>query len=189
MLPALPALADRRRGDATPADAYLLALGEGAPVVAAAARAAAEPAPEPEALVAAVAVGEEIERRLAAVLAPVTGPWLQEGTAALIGAAAAVARVTGAGPKITAQALAIAATQCSGFEDHPPDVCRRLAGARAAEIAVESAALAALGFTGPPAALEGRRGVFALLTGSAEPPATLLEGLGETWSAPAAVLS
>ena len=95
VLPALPALADRRRGDATPADAYLLALGEGAPVVAAAARAAAEPAPEPEALVAAVAVGEEIERRLAAVLAPVTGPWLQEGTAALIGAAAAVARVDG----------------------------------------------------------------------------------------------
>ena len=188
-LPALPALADRRRGDGTPADAYLLALGERSPVVAAAARAAVEPDPAPDALVAAVAVGEEIERRLAAALAPVTGPWLREGTAALIGAAAAVARVTGAGPAVAAQALAIAATQCSGYEDDPPDRCRRLAAARAAELAVEAAALAALGFTGPPAALEGRRGVFALLTGSAEPPAALLDGLGETWGAPAAVLS
>jgi 2-methylcitrate dehydratase PrpD len=111
----------------------------------------------------------------------VTGPWLREGTAALVGAAAAAARVAGAGPATTAQALAIAATQCSGFEDRPLERCRRLAGARAAELAVEAAALATLGFTGPPAALEGRRGLFALLSGSAEPPAALLNGLGEAW--------
>ena len=80
---------------------------------------------------------------------------------------------------MTAQALSIAATQCFGFADDPPERCRRLAGARAAELAVEAVELASLGFTGPPAALEGRRGVFALLTGSVEPPGDLLDGLAQ----------
>jgi 2-methylcitrate dehydratase PrpD len=68
------ALADRRCDDGVaygaPAAAYLLALGEGAPVVAAAALASVDGGVPVGELAAAVAVGEEIERRLAAALAP-----------------------------------------------------------------------------------------------------------------------
>jgi 2-methylcitrate dehydratase PrpD len=131
-----------------------------------------------------VAVGHEVRRRLAEALAPVIGPWLPEATAGLVGAAAAAARASGADAATTATALGIAATQCTGFADEPHDRCRALAAAHAAEVAAEAAELAVLGFTAPAAALEGRRGLFALLTGSAQPPASLLDGLGERWGAP-----
>ena len=112
------------------------------------------------------------------------GPWLREGTAGAGGRRGAPPRAPPAPTRPRPRsALAIAATQCAGYADEPSERCRRLAAAHAAELAVEAAALAGLGFTGPPAALEGRRGVFALLTGTAEPPAELLAGLGDTWGA------
>ena len=173
-MPEAEALAGRALEGGTPAQAYLRALREDVPAVVAAARTVGG-----DDIAAAVAVGFEIERRLADALAPVIGPWLREGTAGLVGAPAAAARARGLEAPALAQALSIAATQCFGVADEPPERCRRLAGARAAELAVEAVELASLGFTGPPAALEGRRGVFALLTGEAAPPGELLDGLAQ----------
>jgi 2-methylcitrate dehydratase PrpD len=181
----LTAIGGVAAGDAgAPASAYRLAAASGSGVAAAALAVVDRDAPVGE-LAAAVAVGQEVRRRLEAALAQVIGPWLPEATAGLVGAAAAAARASGADAATTATALAIAATQCTGFADEPGDRCRALAAAHAAEVAVEAAELAGLGFTGPAAALEGRRGMFALLTGAASPPAGLLDGLGERWGAPA----
>ena len=173
-VPDADALAGRRLDGDAPSAAYLRTLREDVAAVVAAARTVGG-----DDAGAAVAIGFEVERRMAAALEPVIGPWLREGTAGLLGATAAAARARGLATAVTAQALSIAATQCFGFADDPPERCRRLAGARAAELAVEAVELASLGFTGPPAALEGRRGVFALLTGSVEPPGDLLDGLAQ----------
>jgi 2-methylcitrate dehydratase PrpD len=132
-----------------------------------------------------IAVGEELARRLEAALAPVAEVWLPEGGAALVGAAAGVSRALGGSPGEAARAIGIAATQCAGFRDVPEERCRALAGAKAAADAVEAALLAREGFTAPATALEGRRGFFALVLGG-PPPGALLDGLGRTWSLPAA---
>jgi 2-methylcitrate dehydratase PrpD len=173
-VPEAEALSGRGLDYGTPAAAYLRALREDVAAVVAAARTVGG-----EDVAAAVTAGFAVELRMAEALEPVIGPWLREGTAGLLGATAAAARARGLDTAATAQAFSIAATQCFGYADEPPARCRRLAGARAAELAVEAAELASLGFTGPPAALEGRRGLFALLTGESSPPDELLDGLAQ----------
>jgi hypothetical protein len=130
----------------------------------------------------AAAVGAEVAARLTAALAPVGEAWLPEGAAARIGAAAGAARAVGAGAATTATAIGVAATQCAGFRDSPELRCRALGGAKAAADAVEAMRLAEAGFTAPAAALEGRRGVFALLLGEPGAPGGLLARLGDAWT-------
>ncbi len=154
-------------------------------VVASAVLALVDPAAAGDDVGAGLAVGEEVARRLEAALAPVADAWLPEGGAALVGAAAGVSRALGGSPGEAARAIGISATQCAGFRDVPEERCRALAGAKAAADAVEAALLAREGFTAPAATLEGRRGLFALVLRGPQPGA-LLEGLGRSWSLPAA---
>jgi len=168
----------RRAFVAATALASVDAMREDAAIIGAA-LAAAEIAPyDDRAPAEAIAVGREVAARMRGAI-EFDAPWDVEAIADRIGAAAGAARLFGLDAGQARHALGLAATQAAGLGVAEPVSAGYLTRGKAAFDAVEGAALARAGFTSAPAALEGRRGLIALMAhGSAE---ALIQGLGTHW--------
>lgn len=109
--------------------------------------------------------------------------WHNTGTCGPFGAAIAAASVMSLFPERTAHALALAGTQASGFwqtRHEPASMAKQLHTARAAHAGLLGAKLAAEGFDGPLAILEGPQGFFAATCPGAD-PAGVLADYGQGW--------
>ncbi|MEW2550030.1 MmgE/PrpD family protein [Streptomyces sp. NPDC047002] len=121
--------------------------------------------PEAAELTAAVAVGREVARAIAAVLGaahPAPG-WSAAGAAGTVGATAAACRLLGLGAAELRHAFGLAATQAAGLAAADPTPAGAVRIGKAAADAVEAAVLARNGFTSSVLPFEGRRGMFALM--------------------------
>lgn len=106
--------------------------------------------------------------------------WHVTGTVGGIGAAVAVVRLRGGSPAELRRAVSLAAGQASGHRQHFGSMAKALNGGNAARVGLVSALLAGEGFSPDPEGLEGRRGMWAVMSDGPE-PGTLSEGLGERW--------
>lgn len=109
--------------------------------------------------------------------------WHNTGTCGPFGAAMAAASVLELSPERSAHALALAGTQASGFwqtRHEPASMAKQLHTARAAHAGLLGARLAAEGFDGPVAILEGPQGFFAATCPGAD-PAGVLADYGPGW--------
>ena len=99
--------------------------------------------------------------------------WHSTATCGPFGAAMAAASLLGLDDDATVHALGNAGTQSSGLWQfiETGAMSKHLHAGRAAEAGVTAAELAALGFTGPPAILEGDKGLFAGACPDADPGA------------------
>lgn len=138
-------------------------------------------------LIAALALGTELAIRIADATTSNRG-WFHTSIAGVFGAALASARLLGLDARRTRHALGIALCQAGGTQQSHVEqaLTKRLQSAFAARDGVTSAELAALGITGPEAALEGPYGLFALFEdGSA---ADTLAGFGTRFRLPQTAL-
>lgn len=101
--------------------------------------------------------------------------WHSTATCGPFGAAMAAADLLGLDNAQTVHALGNAGTQASGLWQfiETGAMSKHLHAGRAAEAGVTAAELAALGFTGPPAILEGAKGLFAGACPDADPGAVM----------------
>lgn len=106
--------------------------------------------------------------------------WHSTATCGPFGAAMAAASLLGLDDGRTVHALGNAGTQSSGLWQFVETgaMSKHLHAGRAAEAGVTAAELAALGFTGPPAILEGARGLFAGSCPDADPGAVIRDPQG-----------
>jgi 2-methylcitrate dehydratase PrpD len=154
---------------ATPVVAAALAVGESVDAAGATVL---------DAIVAGTEIAVRVERALGT--AHSERGWDTRGTCGRLGAAVAAARVLGLQREATRDAFGIAATAAGGLrEARGTMTAAYIVGAAAAD-GIEAALLARAEFTGAPLALEGRRGLAALMSTSLD-TAALLEGLGETF--------
>jgi 2-methylcitrate dehydratase PrpD len=135
-----------------------------------------------DALIAAYAVGFEIQARLAAAVSPAMPErgWHGTGVVGGVGVAAAVARLLGLDETRTAHAMGVAATGGQGLVATFGSMAKALNLGRAAATGVQSALLAARGFTGHPD-LIGRGGFLAMYDDRPRLE-SLLDGLGDQWA-------
>jgi 2-methylcitrate dehydratase PrpD len=127
--------------------------------------------------------GFEVECKVAEAIDPdhyVRG-FHSTGTAGTFGAAACAARLMKLDAAATAHALAIAASLASGIRLNFGTMTKPLHAGRAAENGIFAAQLAARGFTGGDAALDGQWGFFQVLGGGAEPD-RLVDVLGRPYT-------
>lgn len=131
-------------------------------------------------LIAALALGNELAIRLAAATHTNRG-FFHTSIAGIFGAALAASRLRGLDANRTQNALGIALCQAGGTQQSHVEqrLTKRLQSAFAARDGVISADLAALGVTGPRAAVEGPFGLLAVFE-EGEPDA-VLRGFGETY--------
>jgi 2-methylcitrate dehydratase PrpD len=165
-------------------DIHRAAILHPGPVIVPAALAAAQElgAPAPSFL-AAVVRGYEATIRLGCSVGPGHyRRWHNTATCGPLGAAAAVASLRGLAPERTADALGNALTQAAGPWQcrHEHVMTKQLHTAHAAHAGWLAAQLAALGFTGPRAMLEGPQGFYAAMCPDPDPEA-LLTGPEEPW--------
>ena len=132
-----------------------------------------------DAIVAGTEIAVRVERALGA--GHVARGWDTRGTCGRLGAAIAVARVLGLQRDAMRDAFGIAATAASGLEAARGTMTAAYVVAAAAADGIEAALLARAEFTAAPLALEGRRGLAALMTSTFDPDA-LVRGLGETFA-------
>jgi 2-methylcitrate dehydratase PrpD len=146
--------------------------------------AAGGPAISGQMFLEAFTLGIEIQCRLgvALLLPPAEGQvgWYASGIAGGISAAAASARLLGLSAEQTRWAIGIAGNQASGFRQTHGSMCTSFVPGHAARCGLQSAVLAARGFTGSDAALEGANGYFDVFAHQAN-PAAAIAGLGQTW--------
>jgi len=106
--------------------------------------------------------------------------WHNSGTSGTIGAATAAALLCELAPGQLVHALGMAATQAAGHREQFGSMSKSLHVGKAGANGALAALLAARGFTAAPDSLQGRRGMFSIMsTGSR--PATLRGGLGSEW--------
>lgn len=133
-------------------------------------------------LIAAHAVGFEAGARVSRAVWPdhYDVGWHMTGTAGTICAAAAACRMLGLGAERVVHALGLAATQAAGHRVHFGSMAKSFHVGKAAMNGVLAARLAARGFTAAPDGLEGRRGLFGVMSARADPSA-ISEDLGSRW--------
>ena len=133
-------------------------------------------------LLEGVIVGVEIAMRAGNALGPahVERNWHITGTMGHVGAAAAAARVAGLDCERTQHALGIGASEAAGIRASLGTMTKSLHPGKAAFDGVEAALLAELGTSAATDALEGRRGLAALMSDGFD-TANLLDGIGEKW--------
>lgn len=134
-------------------------------------------APE-ELLLRAVMGGLEVGARVSEALGDCPG-WDPGAVSGRLAAATSTACLLGLDASGHVDALGGAATESSGLGDAPGS-SRLFQLAKAAMDGVSAGYLAHSGLGGPPAPIEGRRGLLALLSSSPKPE-MLTEGLGEVW--------
>lgn len=131
--------------------------------------AAAAALAEGERAATAVAIGTEVADRVAAVLGPThtAAGWDVRATAGVVGAGAAAGWLCGLDDDALRAAIGLCATQAAGTTAAAGTDAEALQLGKAAANAVEAALLGQCGFTSAAEPLEGRRGMFALMsTGS-----------------------
>ncbi len=131
-----------------------------------------------KALLTAVLRGFEAACRVGMAVGPAHYRiWHNTATCGPFGSALAVASLLGLDPAQTVHALGNAGTQSAGLWQflETGAMTKHLHAGRAAEAGVLAADLARLGFTGPPAILEGAKGFFAATCPDADPPAVIRE--------------
>jgi 2-methylcitrate dehydratase PrpD len=131
----------------------------------------------------AIVAGTEIAVRVERALGPGhrRRGWDTRGTCGRLGAAVAAARVLGLQRDAMRDAFGIAATAAGGLEAARGTMTAAYVVGAAAADGIEAALLARAEFTGAPLALEGRRGLAALMSDAFDADA-LLRGLGETFA-------
>ncbi len=140
-------------------------------------------------MVLAIVVGYELGRRVQTALGGYDSVnnrgWHSTGVCGPFAAAAAAAVVLGLDPERMAHAIGLAATSSAGSWAFMRDgaMSKRLHVGRSAQGGLESALLAARGFTGPRDIFEAPWGGFLDLYRGTSParPEALTEGLGQTW--------
>jgi 2-methylcitrate dehydratase PrpD len=133
-------------------------------------------------LLAAHALGYELAARASNALYPehYDVGWHMTGTTGALASAAVAVRLLGLEGVTATHCLSIAATQAAGHREQFGTMTKPFHAGRAAQAGVWAGLLAARGFTGAPDPLQGRRGMFAVMS-SATSPADLVEGLGHKW--------
>jgi 2-methylcitrate dehydratase PrpD len=133
-------------------------------------------------LLVAHALGYEAGARVALALYPEHYDigWHMTGTSGVVAAAVASARILGLRDGHAINCLGIAATQASGHREHFGTMTKSLHAGRAASDGVLAALLAAGGFTAAADPLQGRRGMFSVMSLTSS-PADLVEELGDRW--------
>jgi 2-methylcitrate dehydratase PrpD len=133
-------------------------------------------------LLAAHALGYELAARASNALYPehYDAGWHITGTTGALASAAVSIRLLGLEGATATHCLSIAATQAAGHREQFGTMTKPFHAGRAAQAGVWAGLLAAGGFTGAPDPLQGRRGMFAVMS-SATSPADLVEGLGQKW--------
>lgn len=133
-------------------------------------------------IIEATLVGAESALRVADALGQSHGHrgWHLLGTAGVIGAAAAAARLLRLSPDQTEQCIGLGATQAAGLQAQSTTPAYALHPAKAAFNGLEAARLVNAGLDGPRAILEGRRGLFALASDDPD-AACVTKGLGRDW--------
>jgi 2-methylcitrate dehydratase PrpD len=131
----------------------------------------------------AVIAGTEIAVRVERALGPGhrARGWDTRGTCGRLGAAIAAARILGLQRDAVRDAFGIAATAASGLLEARGTMTAAFVVAAAAADGIEAALLARAEFTAAPLALEGRRGLAALMSPAFD-AAVLVDGLGETFA-------
>jgi 2-methylcitrate dehydratase PrpD len=132
--------------------------------------AAASALADDERAVPAIAVGGQVANRVAAALgaAHTATGWDVRATAGGIGAGAATGHLCGLDQDALRDAIGLCATQAAGLTCSAGTDAEVLQVGKAAANAVEAALLGQCGFTAPAEPLEGRRGLFALMSSGAE---------------------
>jgi 2-methylcitrate dehydratase PrpD len=133
-------------------------------------------------LLAAHALGYELAARASNALYPEhydTG-WHMTGTTGALASATVANRLLCLDGVTAMHCLSIAATQAAGHREQFGTMTKPFHAGHAAAAGVWAGLLAAGGFTGAPDALQGRRGMFAVMS-SASTPNDLVDGLGERW--------
>jgi 2-methylcitrate dehydratase PrpD len=133
-------------------------------------------------LIAAVALGIEICCRAGNAVYPwhYDAGWHITGTMGMIGAAIAGSKIAGLDVDGIVRTMGIAGTQAAGVREAFGTMTKPMHAGRAAQAGVVSTMLSQGGFTAAPAILEGRRGVFEVMSTDRE-LSRATEGLGETW--------
>jgi 2-methylcitrate dehydratase PrpD len=134
-------------------------------------------------VIAGLECGLRLERALGAD--HISRGWVLGGSAGCVGAALAASRVLGIRDDHVHAALGFAATQAAGVQAAGPELGALVSGKAAAD-GLESALLGKAELIGPPLPLEGRRGLVALVTRSADLH-QLVDGLGSSWLIAASV--
>jgi 2-methylcitrate dehydratase PrpD len=106
--------------------------------------------------------------------------WHVTGTVGGIGAAVAVTRLLGGDIRDMRLAVSLAANQASGHRQHFGSMAKSLNGGNAARTGLVSALLVREGFLPDPDGIEGRRGMWSVMSEKPNPDALNL-GLGSDW--------
>ncbi|RDH80417.1 MmgE/PrpD family protein [Mycolicibacterium moriokaense] len=133
-------------------------------------------------LLAAHSLGYELSARVSNALYPehYDAGWHMTGTTGTLASATVAIRLLGLQGATATHCLSIAATQASGHREQFGTMTKPFHAGHAAQAGVWAGLLAAGGFTGAPDPLQGRRGLFEVMS-SVSTPADLVDGLGETW--------
>ena len=133
-------------------------------------------------LIAGFAVGFEVQARLADAISPVMPErgWHGTGIVGGVGVAAAVSRLLGSSPEQTAHAMGIAGTAAAGLVATFGSMAKALNLGRAGAAGVQSALLAASGFTSHPDLLDA--GSFLRMYDDAPRIEHLRDQLGSRWA-------
>jgi 2-methylcitrate dehydratase PrpD len=133
-------------------------------------------------LLAAHSLGYELAARASNALYPehYDAGWHMTGTTGALASAAVAVRLLGLTGATATHCLSIAATQAAGHREQFGTMTKPFHAGHAAASGVWAGLLAAGGFTGAPDPLQGRRGMFAVMSATST-PADLVDGLGERW--------
>lgn len=133
-------------------------------------------------LLAAHAFGYELSARVSNALYPehYDAGWHMTGTTGALASATVAIRLLGLEGVTATHCLSIAATQACGHREQFGTMTKPFHAGHAAQAGVWAGLLAAGGFTGAPDPLQGRRGMFEVMS-STSTPADLVNGLGERW--------
>ena len=132
---------------------------------------------------AAFVIGVEVASRLSLSVHPwhYNLGWHITGTAGVFGAAAAAGRLLGLTVPQMVHAFGVAGTQAAGVREVMGSMTKAIHPGKAASNGIQSAVLAAMGFTSTEAILEGRRGFWAVLSQPGHDEGALVRDLGSSW--------
>lgn len=167
-------------------DVHLVMNGHpSAPVIPAALAVGEQQRADGAALLAAIALGIEMECRIGALLgmSHYRRGWNPSGTVGTFGAAVAAGRLLGLDAGRMETALGAAATQAAGLQGMIRSMAMPFHSGKAAANGILAASLARRGFTATRDAFDCDQG-FARTHSEGANPAAALEGLGERWLVP-----
>jgi len=154
-----------------------------APLVAAALAVAELTGGSGRALLDAYVIGFEVEARLGRAMNPrhYRRGWHCTSTLGTIGAAAAASRLFGLDARVTAYALAIAASEASGLKENFGTMVKPLHGGLAARNGVLAALLARAGMDASASAIDGPQGFLVAMDSASPALEPFVADLGSRW--------